>query len=137
MIGNWFLRIAVLFGLVGMGLGIRMGILHDFTFAPVHAHLNLVGFATLFLAGLFYRVVPAADGLLARIHLGLAAPGALALTIGIAGSVTNMPWGVPVAIAGSLATIAGMGIFAVAVYRMTGAPSRAPSPAGRAAEAAV
>lgn len=137
MIGNWFLRIAVLFGLVGMGLGIRMGIVHDFTLAPVHAHLNLVGFATLFLAGLFYRVVPAADGLLARLHFGLAVPGALALTIGIAGSVTNTPWGVPVAIAGSLATIAAMGIFAVVIYRTTGTSARSAAAPGRPAEAVL
>lgn len=28
--------------LIGMSLGIAMGISHDFTLAPVHAHLNLL-----------------------------------------------------------------------------------------------
>ncbi|TPQ51258.1 hypothetical protein C2U72_09215 [Prosthecomicrobium hirschii] len=126
MIGNWFLRCAVLFALAGMGLGIRMGIVHDFTLSPVHAHVNLVGFTTLFLAGLFYRAMPHAAGWLAGLHFTLALPGALALSIGIAGSVTGQDWGVAVAIAGSLLTVAAMLIFAIAVFRATGS-SRAES----------
>ena len=119
MIGNWFMRLAVLFAIVGMGLGIGMGIAHDFVLAPVHAHVNLVGWATMFLAGLFYRTVPEADGVVARVHFALAAPGAVVLSTGIAGSVLNIGWGVPVAIAGSLMTFAAMLAFAFAVWRWT------------------
>jgi hypothetical protein len=40
---------------VGMCLGIFMGINQDFTLAPVHAHLNLLGWVSLFLFGIYYR----------------------------------------------------------------------------------
>lgn len=128
MIGHWFLRLAVGFALLGMGLGIAMGAAHDFTLSPVHAHVNLVGWTGFFLAGLFYRVVPGADGRLARVHFALATPGLAALATGIAGSVTGQPWGVPVAIAGSVLTLAGMVVFAVVVLRHTG---RAAAASGR------
>ncbi len=32
--------------LCGMGLGIFMGISHDFSLTPVHAHVNLLGWVT-------------------------------------------------------------------------------------------
>lgn len=119
MIGNWFLRFAVLFALAGMGLGIQMGAAHDFTLAPVHAHINLVGWTGMFLAGLFYRLVPEADGRLALLHFGLALPGLVMLTGGIAGSVTGQTWGVPVAILGSFVTVSAMAVFALVVVRHT------------------
>ena len=36
-------RAAVLFGLLGMGLGIAMAIARDHAVMPGHAHLNLLG----------------------------------------------------------------------------------------------
>jgi hypothetical protein len=53
-------RLSVTIGLTGMALGIFMGIRQDFVLAPAHAHLNLVGFVTLFLSALYYRVFPQA-----------------------------------------------------------------------------
>ncbi|MBR7508436.1 hypothetical protein KC216_21480, partial [Mycobacterium tuberculosis] len=83
------------------------GASHNFTLAPAHAHLNLVGFVTMFLAGLFYDARPAAVGRVAAIHYGAANVGAAVLVVGIGGSVTGQPWGEGVAIAGSFATILG------------------------------
>jgi hypothetical protein len=60
-------RISVSLGLIGIVLGIVMGIRQDFALMPAHAHLNLLGFVTLFLSALYYRVVPeAAASTLAR-----------------------------------------------------------------------
>ena len=42
---------AALCGLSGMSLGIWMGMHEDFTLAPVHAHINLLGWVTLALYG--------------------------------------------------------------------------------------
>jgi hypothetical protein len=58
-------RISVSLGLIGIVLGIVMGVRQDFALMPAHAHLNLLGFVTLFLSALYYRVVPeaAASGL--------------------------------------------------------------------------
>lgn len=96
-----------------------MGVAHDFTLVPVHAHVNLVGWVSMFLAGLFYHAYPDSDGGLARIHALLAIPGLLVLAPGIFGAATERPWGEPVAIVGSLLTMAGLLVFTVVVFRAT------------------
>jgi len=50
-----FLATAAFCLVCGVGMGIAMGITHDFHLAPVHAHLNLLGWASLALMGLTYR----------------------------------------------------------------------------------
>src|SRR5215468_6633694 len=67
----WF-KLAVIYLIVGVGLGIAMGVSHAFTLRPVHAHINLLGFTVLALAGLIYSVFPEAGASrLARIHFWL------------------------------------------------------------------
>ena len=60
MIGSLMICVSAVVLLVGMVAGIAMGIKQDFLLSPAHAHLNLVGFVLPFVAGLYYRVVPAA-----------------------------------------------------------------------------
>jgi len=73
--GNWFLRIAVLYIIVGVALGIYMGASGDHSMHPVHAHLNLLGWVAMSLFGLFYRVVPAAaESTLAKVHFWIYVP---------------------------------------------------------------
>jgi hypothetical protein len=45
--------------LVGMVLGLIMGATHSFQYQPLHAHINLVGFACHCIFGLVYRYWPA------------------------------------------------------------------------------
>lgn len=117
-IDRWFLRTAVLFALAGMFLGIGMGISQNFLLADAHAHINLVGWVTLALYGLFYRAFPdAARGFLPRLHYGLSASGALLLGAGICGILLEFAVGEPIAIAGSLLAVSGMLIFAATAYR--------------------
>ena len=117
MTASGFLRLGVCFALIGVTLGIVMGASHDFALRPVHSHINLVGWVSMFLAGLFYSLRPAADGRLARAHLICALPGLVLLTSGIAGAAYSQPWGPGTAIAGSLLTLAGFGLFATNVMR--------------------
>jgi hypothetical protein len=49
-----FFGSAVLYALAGMLLGIVMGASGDHTLAPVHAHINLLGWASLAVMGAFY-----------------------------------------------------------------------------------
>ena len=60
MIGSLMMCVGTLILLIGMLAGIAMGIQQDFTLAPAHAHLNLIGGVLLFVFGLYYRLVPAA-----------------------------------------------------------------------------
>ena len=52
-VSNNFLRLGVLSALVGMSLGVWMGANQDFVLRPVQAHINLLGFASMMLFGLF------------------------------------------------------------------------------------
>jgi hypothetical protein len=68
----------------GVCLGIMMGILHDFSLAPVHAHLNLLGWASLALMGLTLRAWPVlAEGRLAALQYLLSASAALCFAPGV------------------------------------------------------
>lgn len=52
------MQLALLYLLVGVAIGIGMGATENFTLRPVHAHINLLGWTTLALAGLAYGVFP-------------------------------------------------------------------------------
>lgn len=70
--GIAWLKLSVVYLIVGIALGIAMGASHDFALRPVHAHLNLLGWTTLALAGLIYSIYPlAAASRLARMHFWL------------------------------------------------------------------
>jgi len=67
-----WLKLAVVYLILGIGLGIAMGASQDFTLRPVHAHLNLLGWTTMALAGLIYTVFPRAGASrLAKVHFWL------------------------------------------------------------------
>ena len=55
-ISNAFFAAAVLYLLAGIGLGVFMGASSDHTLRPLHAHINLLGWASLGLMGAFYGV---------------------------------------------------------------------------------
>ena len=94
----------------GVGMGIFMGIAHDFQFAPVHAHLNLLGWASLALFGLTYRAYPMlANSRIAVIHLAVSGVSALMFPAGIYFSVAH---GAPgLAIGASLLWFVGAVLF--------------------------
>src|SRR5882672_9764507 len=52
----WFFAVAPIYVLIGMGLGMFMGATNNFTLAPAHAHLNLIGWVTMALYGTFYAL---------------------------------------------------------------------------------
>jgi hypothetical protein len=52
------IKLAVVYLVLGMTLGIGMGIAQDHTLRGVHAHMNLLGWATLGLAALVFHIFP-------------------------------------------------------------------------------
>ena len=119
---NWFLRLAVLYLIAGVGLGLYMAASKDHSMFPVHAHLNLLGWVTLALFGLFYRFVPAAaNTTLARLHFWIYAPAQFVqmvlLTMVMAGTAAVEP------ALGAVSMLVGAAIvlFAIVVWRHTGA----------------
>ena len=111
-----FFVAAVLCVTTGMFWGSQMAISGDHLMAPAHAHLNLVGWTTMGLFGLYYTVTPqAADTMLAKVHLGFAILGVLCLVPGIAMAVSS--GGEALAAIGSILTVISMLIFLVTVAR--------------------
>ena len=124
MIGSLMMCMSVVILLFGMLAGIVMGIAQDFTLAPAHAHLNLIGGVLLFLFGLYYRLVPAAGTTtLAKWQGWLHMIGAILFPAGVALVLTKGDSFEAAPIVGSLVVIAAMALFAVIVFR-TSAHSR-------------
>jgi hypothetical protein len=100
----------------GMLWGIQMAISGDHLLASAHAHLNLVGWVTLALIGLYYRMTPVAnDSRLARVHAFCALLGVCVMVPGI---VLVIHGGTPVVAAcGALLSLASMLIFLGTILR--------------------
>jgi hypothetical protein len=115
-------RISVSTALAGMAFGIFMGIKQDFMLAPAHAHLNLLGFVTMFLSALYYRVFPqAAASKLAFYQAVVSVIGAILFPVGIASVLLGgHDRFEPVVVGGALTVFAGMALFAVIVFRTAG-----------------
>jgi cbb3-type cytochrome oxidase subunit 1 len=116
-----FLKISVLYLIVGMALGLAMGLSGNHQFFPAHAHINLIGWVSFALYGLIYRQFPAAAAAhLARWHFWVSNVGALLLFVGIAGINAGYSGFIPLAGTGSVATLLGAIIFAIILYRHLG-----------------
>jgi len=77
-------RAAVLMVIAGMIWGIVMGISQDHSTMPAHAHLNLLGWVSLFLFGIYYHLRPAVGlNRLALVQVWIWIVGAIVLTIGV------------------------------------------------------
>lgn len=109
-----FLLLGAIMLTVGVALGVVMGIRHDFALAPVHAHINLVGWTSLSLFGIVYKLYPEmARSRLAALHFILAAPSALMFPFGIALSIL---YGRPlVAIVAAFLWLAGVVLFLIQI----------------------
>lgn len=99
---------------LGMIWGIQMSASGDHMLAGAHAHLNLVGWVTMGLFGMYYHAVPvaAAQGL-AKIHYALALLGVVLMVPGIVMAITEK--GEIFAIIGSFLTLASMLVFVFTV----------------------
>ena len=118
MIGSLMMCVSVVVLLVGMLAGIAMGILQNFTLAPAHAHLNLIGGVLLFLFGLYYRLIPAAGAtLLAKVQGWSHILGAILFPAGVALVLLKGPSFEAAPIAVALAVVWAMTLFAVIVFR--------------------
>lgn len=112
-----FIKIAVLYLVAGVTLGVIMGMRQSFGLAPVHAHLNLLGWASLALVGLVYHAYPAAaETRLARIHFWLHNIGLPPLMIALALMLSGNAAMEPVVGIFSLVVAAGIACFVVNVW---------------------
>lgn len=119
-VSNNFLRLGVLSALVGMSLGVWMGANQEFTLRPVHAHINLLGFASMMLFGLFYRAVPeAARGWLPQVHFVLSVLGFLIMMPVLTLMLLERPVFMPLMPVSEVMLVGSMLLFVVIVFRAT------------------
>lgn len=79
-----FIVIGALYLIVGIVMGSYMGGSGDHTLAPVHAHINLLGFTLMTVFGIGYRLIPGLAGsTLATVHFWLHQIGVLVLLVGL------------------------------------------------------
>jgi len=114
--GLRFLKIAVVYLFIGALLGLGMGIAQNFALVPVHAHLLLLGWASLALAGVVYHLYPAASTTrLARIHFWLHNLGLPVFMVALGLLLTGREAIVPVVVVSAIAVLIGLAIFATNV----------------------
>jgi hypothetical protein len=127
----YFLLLATILLICGATLGIVMGAREDFQLVPVHAHLNLAGWASLALFGLTYRAYPQlAATHLARYHFIVSACASVLLPIGIGFAVLRNSPGL--AIFSSMLWLLGVLMFLAQLIRLV--LGRLETPALAAAE---
>lgn len=104
--------------IIGMMLGLYMGPSQDFTLVPVHVHLNLLGWATMMLIGLYYRGDPVSAATpLAHWHFWIAFIGLILFVVGLTALYLGNPSLEIVLIVGSFMALISILIFGWIVLR--------------------
>jgi hypothetical protein len=111
-----FLKIAVVYLFLGALLGITMGILQNFALVPVHAHVLLLGWATLALAGVIYHLHPlAARTRLAKLHFWIHNLALPPFMVGLSFYLTGHASAMGFVVVAALLVLIGLGLFMVNV----------------------
>lgn len=111
-------QVAVVFVVAGMIWGIIMAISDDHSAMPAHAHLNVLGWVSLFLFGVYYRLHPSlerAKSAIAQVWVWIF--GTIILTIGVGLVHTGHSIGDPIAAVGSIIVLLDMLLFGWLVLR--------------------
>lgn len=77
------LRFSALFAVVGAILGAHMAGSSSFALRPIHAHILVVGWLSLFAWAVYYKIFYVKESLLAKSQVWTGIIGALGLTIGM------------------------------------------------------
>jgi hypothetical protein len=133
-----FLRAALLWLVLGTSLGVAMAVHPAWAvYRPAHLHMLLLGFVTMFIAGVGYHVVPRftmaalASTRLAMAHLVVANIGLVLMVTGFCGRVHG--WGLAptaLAVGGSLSALGAWAFAANIWLTMNRTAVPPPRPAG-------
>jgi hypothetical protein len=130
-VGVTLLKIASLYLLVGLALGMAMALRKDFSLVSVHSHALLLGWATLGTTGIVYLVLPRCAGTrLATAHFWLHNIGLPVMMASLAAATLGEPRAEPLVGVGSILVIAALGLFTLNVLRNAKASDAPESPAG-------
>ena len=108
-----FFALAVIYAIIGMALGLKMGMSGSHDQIPTHAHIMLAGWVTSALIAYFYHLFPAAGtSSLALVQFYLQTAGAVVMMVSLwfiysGNAAFDSGAGI-----GSMAFLAGMALFA-------------------------
>ena len=114
MYSKRLLQMSVVYLIVGILFGLGMGMTQKFTLAAAHAHLNLLGWASMALMALIYKAYPeASQTVLAKVHFWMHSVGLpplmIALSVLLLGNAAAGPF------VGVFSLITGIGVIAFCV----------------------
>ncbi|MEL3972538.1 cbb3-type cytochrome c oxidase subunit I [Rossellomorea oryzaecorticis] len=110
--GIRLIKISVIYFMIGVLFGLYMSMTHDYSFTPVHVHINLLGWTSLTLAGIIYHLFPSVSATrLAKAHFWLHNIGLSLMMIGLIILISGSEGVVPVIAAGGLLTTLAVLLF--------------------------
>ena len=113
----WYFRTAILFLITGICLGLYMSITHKFEATAAHAHINLLGWVTMAIFGIYYALNPVqAASRIAKIQYMLYTIGILVMAPSLFLMLTGNPALEPVVAISSLVTFSGVLLFAMILF---------------------
>jgi drug/metabolite transporter (DMT)-like permease len=132
-IADNFFKIAIVFFIIGILMGLQMSISGEHNVIGAHAHTNLLGWVTMALFGGYYALNPRkAESRLATIHFWSFVPAVCVMVPSLyllyLGYEAFEP---PLAVA-SIVALASVAVFAVVVFTRPDAEVQATSPAAPA-----
>jgi len=112
------IKISVVYFVIGVLIGMYMSMTENFDFKPVHAHINLLGWMSMALAGLIYVGFPnAAETTLAKVHFWLHNISLPIMMIGLALLMSGVDTAGPAVAAGGTLMVLGIIIFAINILK--------------------
>ena len=111
--GKTLLKISVVYFMIGISFGLYMSVTHAFNMATVHVHVNLLGWMSLALVGIFYHLYPSLEKTsLAKFHFWLHNIGLPVMMISIAMAIQGVgEYFFPLATLGGIVTLLGIFCF--------------------------
>ncbi len=120
-IAGSFIKAAVVYGVVGLALGVYMGATNELSLLTVHSHLGLLGWVTLAICAMYYQLVPvAAEWALAKVHFWTANAGLIVLSASLVLKSLGVPTAEAGAGIGSVLSLAALAMFLYVVFRTSG-----------------
>lgn len=114
-----FFFAGTIFAILGMMLGIYMAATDEHSLAPVHSHVDLIGWVSMALFGFYYHNVPeAAASRLARLQFWVSTIGMVLIGPGI-WIALKTPFGALAAVS-AITVFVGLLLFAAVVWRHRG-----------------
>lgn len=121
LVSQFFFKTAIVFLILGIGMGLQMSISGTHNVTGAHAHANLLGWVTMAIFGGYYALNPAkGQSRLAIVQYGVYTLGVVIMIPALYLMLSGDPALEPLVAIGSLIAFLGVIVFAVVVFSPDG-----------------